>query len=271
MEKKYNYVYITTNLINEKQYVGDHSTNNLNDNYLGSGLYLKRSIKKHGNQNFKREILVFFNTKQEAFENQTKYIKKYKTLISENGYNISLTGGVGVSSSLHNEETKRKIGNANRGNKNGMYGKKPSKKTIEKWKDSHKEFKHSAITKEKMKHPHKMTKIGLKNICESNSKRIWRIESKEKMKQSKIGFVHTIKTKEKMRVSHSGKILSKDQVEAIKRSVSKEKNGMYGKKHTILAKEKMRNQKKIKCVYCEIICTLGNYNRWHGKNCKYKI
>jgi len=27
--KKYNYVYVTTNLINGAQYVGDHSTNNL--------------------------------------------------------------------------------------------------------------------------------------------------------------------------------------------------------------------------------------------------
>jgi hypothetical protein len=32
--KKYNYVYVTTNLINGAQYVGDHSTNNLNDDTL---------------------------------------------------------------------------------------------------------------------------------------------------------------------------------------------------------------------------------------------
>ncbi len=51
--KKYNYVYVTTNLINGAQYVGDHSTNNLNDDYLGSGKYLFRSIKK-----YKKKILI---------------------------------------------------------------------------------------------------------------------------------------------------------------------------------------------------------------------
>ena len=45
-EKKYNYVYITTNLENKKQYVGDHSTNNINDGYLGSGKILWKSIEK---------------------------------------------------------------------------------------------------------------------------------------------------------------------------------------------------------------------------------
>ena len=41
------FVYITTNLINGKQYVGDHSTNNLEkDKYLGSGkTTLKFAIK----------------------------------------------------------------------------------------------------------------------------------------------------------------------------------------------------------------------------------
>jgi len=71
--KTFNYVYITTNLINGKQYIGDHSTNNLNDRYLGSGLVLKRSIKKYGKENFERKTLEFFDTKEEAFDAQEKY------------------------------------------------------------------------------------------------------------------------------------------------------------------------------------------------------
>lgn len=33
------YVYLTTNLINGKRYVGDHMSENINDNYLGSEIY----------------------------------------------------------------------------------------------------------------------------------------------------------------------------------------------------------------------------------------
>jgi hypothetical protein len=49
------YIYKTTNLITKEYYIGKHSSQNIeNDNYLGSGLLLTRSIKKHGRENFKR-------------------------------------------------------------------------------------------------------------------------------------------------------------------------------------------------------------------------
>jgi len=62
------FVYITTNLINGKQYIGDHSTYNLEDGYIGSGkTALIPAIKKYGKQNFQRKILEFFDTKEDAF------------------------------------------------------------------------------------------------------------------------------------------------------------------------------------------------------------
>ena len=81
MEKEFNFVYITTNLVNGKQYIGDHSTNKLNDGYLGSGKLLKQSIKKHGNNKFKYEILDFFETKNAAFIAQQKYINKHNSVV----------------------------------------------------------------------------------------------------------------------------------------------------------------------------------------------
>ena len=51
-----NFIYLTTNVINGKQYIGSHN-GEINDSYLGSGKLLIKSIKKYGKENFKRIIL----------------------------------------------------------------------------------------------------------------------------------------------------------------------------------------------------------------------
>ena len=63
-EYKYHIIYKTTNLINGKIYVGMHSTDNLNDGYLGSGWILKQAIKKYGKENFKREVLLVLSNRK---------------------------------------------------------------------------------------------------------------------------------------------------------------------------------------------------------------
>ena len=75
-QKKYHYLYKTTNLINDKFYVGMHSTDNLNDGYLGSGKRLKYSISKYGVENFKIEYLEFF-------EDRKTLVEREKNLVNE--------------------------------------------------------------------------------------------------------------------------------------------------------------------------------------------
>jgi hypothetical protein len=58
-EKKFHFIYKTTCLINGKYYIGMHSTNELNDGYIGSGKRLWYSVRKYGKENFKCEILEF--------------------------------------------------------------------------------------------------------------------------------------------------------------------------------------------------------------------
>lgn len=104
----FHFVYLTTNLINGKQYVGDHSCEDyLKSNYIGSGISIRKAKKKYGKENFKREILEFFDDQKTAFENQEKYIKKYNTL-TPNGYNISPTGGTRFNG-IHSKKSKEKI------------------------------------------------------------------------------------------------------------------------------------------------------------------
>ena len=59
--KKYYFIYKTTCIISNRFYIGMHSTNNLEDGYLGSGIFLNNSIKKYGRQNHKIEILEYLD------------------------------------------------------------------------------------------------------------------------------------------------------------------------------------------------------------------
>ena len=73
-EKLHCIVYKTTNLINNKYYIGQHQTYNLNDTYLGSGKILTRAINKYGSENFNREILFNFDDFDEMNEKEKELV-----------------------------------------------------------------------------------------------------------------------------------------------------------------------------------------------------
>jgi len=85
-------IYKTTNIKNNKYYYGVHSTENLEDGYLGSGNGLKNAIKKYGIENFKKEIISFFNDRSEAliFESKLVSIEMIKNPMC---YNSTIGGG----------------------------------------------------------------------------------------------------------------------------------------------------------------------------------
>ena len=95
---QYHYLYCTVNLLNGKVYVGKHSTNNMNDDYLGSGTLLRFAIKKYGIQNFHKYILKHFETSEEAFEFEQQIVNK-EFVADENTYNVC-TGGTGFGNIL---------------------------------------------------------------------------------------------------------------------------------------------------------------------------
>ena len=82
-------VYKITNLINNKIYIGKDEKNRAH--YMGSGLYIKRAIKKYGKENFKKEILEECKTKDELCEKEKSWIKKLNYIVP-NGYNITKGG-----------------------------------------------------------------------------------------------------------------------------------------------------------------------------------
>lgn len=120
---KYHTVYIVVNLINDKFYIGKHSTTDLNDDYLGSGYILNKAIIKYGKDNFKKYYISFNDTEQEAYS-------KEKDLLTEDFINdygngkVSYNVAVGGRCLIMTDSIKDKISNSLSGNKHPFYGKK---------------------------------------------------------------------------------------------------------------------------------------------------
>lgn len=120
----YGFIYMTTNLINGKRYIGKHKYNGRENSYIGSGILLKKAIEKYGKENFKREILVECATYETLNEMEKYYIEKYDACNNKMFYNIA-TGGeggditVGMTKERYEEYCEKF-----RGENNPMYGTK---------------------------------------------------------------------------------------------------------------------------------------------------
>ena len=107
---KYFYFYKITNNINNHFYYGVHCTNNLNDNYMGSGKRLQYAIKKYGIENFSKEILKYFNSKEEAFEYEEQIVNE-NLVNNPNCYNLTNGGHGSWSHNKGKVTVKDKFGN----------------------------------------------------------------------------------------------------------------------------------------------------------------
>ena len=192
-------VYKITNQINGKIYIGSHKTKNLNDNYMGSGKYLKRSQEKYGIENFTREILFVFDTPELMYAKEAELVTE-DFIAEENTYNVKVGGNGGFdylndptkyNNKSHSAEhlamlaLKRKQYYPN----GTMCGRKHSDESIQKMRQSklgNQTFlgrKHSDETKEKMRN----SALG-KHDADKNSQfgTMWITNGSENKKINKI-------------------------------------------------------------------------------------
>lgn len=105
MKQKKFFIYLTTNLVNGKQYIGQHYGFE-DDKYLGSGILLTKAIEKYGVENFNRTILCFCENELETNQKEIEYIKKFQAVESEMFYNISAGGRTGNATTLNQGKEK---------------------------------------------------------------------------------------------------------------------------------------------------------------------
>lgn len=89
----HHFVYKTTCKVNGKIYIGKHSTDDLNDGYLGSGNIISEAIKKYGIDQFEREILFECTSSLEALEKE-KEVVTWDLIKTGTTYNL-IPGGYG--------------------------------------------------------------------------------------------------------------------------------------------------------------------------------
>jgi group I intron endonuclease len=137
LNKKYHFTYQTKNKVNNMLYVGRHSTDDLNDKYIGSGKLLKRAISKYGIKNFDIEILCFFDSLEELI-NEEMFIVNKEWCNRKDTYNISCGGSNPIMFGEDNPSWKGGLRRIKKGRpdfsgeKNPMFGKTHSPDAIEK-------------------------------------------------------------------------------------------------------------------------------------------
>ncbi len=172
-EKKIHYIYKTTCLISNRYYIGLHSTNNLEDGYMGSGKRLRYSIRKHGVENHTKEILEFLPTREDLVLREIEIVTK--ELIDDKSCMNLVLGGGGFMLDDYHFECSEKGGKAFANKlKNDMdFSKYHSTRSSELLKNIHKEGKikyntfegkcHSDETKQLMSEKKKSVGTGETN------------------------------------------------------------------------------------------------------------
>lgn len=169
-------IYLTTNNINGKKYIGLDTRNN--PNYYGSGTLITMALKKYGRKNFTKEILEQCQDIESLKKAEMYWIAYYNAVDSPDFYNLTHGGDIKVRTGWHHSaETIDKIRASNIGKNKG---KRPSKETLKKMSNSHTGIRHTERTKQIL-------------------------SFKNRGNKSRLGMPHLQETKEKIGAAHRGK------------------------------------------------------------------
>jgi len=231
-------VYLITNLINNKKYIGVDSKND--PKYLGSGKWLKRAINKYGRESFIKEILKEFETEEHAYEYEVKMISKFNAVESEEYYNIQEGGNGGWS---HIDTS---------GENNTMYGKSVRDFFIQKYG----ELEGNKLYDESRQNAGSKTSAKLKGVKKTEA-------HKKALSEARLNFIANETTEDKeARRQYTSEFMQAANIvrsEEYKTKMSESIKAVSDKIH-----------ERVECEYCGKEMNKSNLKRWHGDKCKSK-
>jgi group I intron endonuclease len=209
------FVYLITNRINNKKYVGQHAGKDLQKyfertvwmalhGYQGKRL-LYRAIRKYGVENFAISPIVIVNNKWEMDLYETRLIESFDLRNPEKGYNLT-KGGDGTLGFYPDDETRQKMSKSH-------FGKKMSEENRLKFIERNKGNKYALGRKMTEEHFQKIlaTHLGAKRSEESRKRMSDAQKGKKQSEETKIKRAAALKgqkrseeTKRKMSESLMG-------------------------------------------------------------------
>ena len=188
-------VYKTTNLLNDKTYIGFHQVHSIkdilctestyssifSDGYLGSGKLLKQAIEKYGPENMKQELILVTADKEEAFALEKELVNRV-FIERDDTYNLSIGGNVAI-----------------------LFGETSEERSAEKSKNTSKRFKGVPKTKESNEKRGKSISEWIQNNPEKHKERMNKINTDpdkiRKMTEKQTGkiWIMNIETKKNTR------------------------------------------------------------------------
>lgn len=103
------YVADETSVFYDHYYYGQHATKNLDDNYYGSGIFIKKYIKSNGTDGLRKTILSYHNSIEELNQAEYLLVKAKQEELGDLCLNLA-EGGIGnwnyVNSAMTDEQRK---------------------------------------------------------------------------------------------------------------------------------------------------------------------
>lgn len=286
---KFRIVYCTKNLVNEKMYIGQHTTPNMDDGYLGSGKLLLQAVKKYGRHSFETRFLCFCETQEDLDKAEIFWIAHFETI--KMGYNILGGGKIDCTMEVRDSANSTRRDKINSGQiapwnkgKTGIYSKetlgKMSKSRLGTKQTEESNAKRSITqmgkivseeTKAKMRESFKgrvITEETRKKISDKLKGNKQSAETLEKQRLKRIGRKHSDETKNKISEANKRRVVTDNQ----RRKLSEAHKGkIISEEMKQSIKDKWANKPFHECPNCgHKSKSIASLHRFHFDNCKNK-